>query len=167
MNAHHGAETLREHNGLRLAGLECAGAWDTLDLAFAQQLATVQVEGRMGAPLASGVLWSTDRTDFVPPVELPRLLRQRLELEQPTQTSDPVTVGAAYPNPASDRVMLVLPGVASGTPYVLFDATGRTVHRGRVDMNGLHELALKALPNGLYELRLDGQAVTVRITVVH
>ncbi|MFN8352197.1 MAG: hypothetical protein U0U25_12095 [Flavobacteriales bacterium] len=155
------------YNGLRLAGLECAGAWDTLGLAFAQQLAAVQVEGRMGAPLASGVLWSTDRTDFVPPVELPRLLRQRLEFEQLTQMSDQNTVVAAYPNPASDQVMVVLPGVASGTPYVLFDATGRTVHRGRVDMNGLHELAVKALPNGLYDLRVLGLQQTVRINVVH
>ena len=58
--------------------------------------------------------------------------------------------------PASDHVMVVLPGVSSGTPYVLFDATGRTVHRGRVDMNGLHELAVKALPSGLYDLRVLG-----------
>lgn len=60
-----------------------------------------------------------------------------------------------YPNPTADEVRLQVPPAYIGTDYLLTDALGRTVARGRMMAADL-TLRLGTWPDGCYQLHLNG-----------
>lgn len=77
-------------------------------------------------------------------------------------TNDGGTTLQAFPNPASDHLMVVTDASGAGTPLNVLDATGRAV----LDVTITSErtrIVLNDLPSGTYLLRAKGAAVKVRI----
>ncbi|MCO6476718.1 MAG: T9SS type A sorting domain-containing protein [Phaeodactylibacter sp.] len=70
-----------------------------------------------------------------------------------------------FPNPAREAVFLQLPAGVSECGYVLYDAMGRAVRRGRYSGHGA--ITIKGLAPGLYGLVVDMEVgVVVRRVVV-
>ena len=66
----------------------------------------------------------------------------------------------AYPNPASDELIVSL---AAPAAFSVLDATGRTVIQDSARTSGQHRIEIASLPAGLYTLQVEG-AGTLRFT---
>ncbi len=66
----------------------------------------------------------------------------------------------AYPNPASDELIVSL---AAPAAFSVLDATGRTVIQDSARASGQHRIEIASLPAGLYTLLVEG-AGTLRFT---
>ncbi|MFC6223702.1 T9SS type A sorting domain-containing protein [Hymenobacter artigasi] len=74
---------------------------------------------------------------------------------------------AVYPNPASQRVTVVLPAVAPATQATLLDLTGRAVRRWALPTQQAEAtFDLNAIAAGVYVLRIPGTAGTYQQKVV-
>ena len=123
--------------------------------------------------LTNGPAWATlialGETDSLPPMVLPQEFRS-MHLEPERMVDAGVSELAAYPNPASDRVMLTLPrGVENGTLQVL-DVESRILYEARISgVQPFAEVDVRKWATGLYigRMLLEGmQVAEVKFNVV-
>ena len=60
-----------------------------------------------------------------------------------------------HPNPASDQILIQLPGEATGSAYKIFDANGRLIANGRIH-SASTSLDVASLAAGEYILQIEG-----------
>ena len=65
-----------------------------------------------------------------------------------------------YPNPNGGQCQVVVPSHWLGTPYHVFDASGRAVRRGIFEQT--HEQWSMDLPAGIFTVQIEGQRAVRR-----
>lgn len=142
---------------------EVNGDWDLVDNDARQRLLELAFDDQIyGSAQAWGIALGLELTDSIPDSYLPPMYRGSLRPTGTSTTAATMPALAAYPNPATERVMLAFPEWAGEGSIQVFDAQGRLqVMHALAGQPAFVEVSLRDWSEGIYLARLvmDGLAL--------
>ncbi|MBL7940622.1 MAG: T9SS type A sorting domain-containing protein [Flavobacteriales bacterium] len=144
------------------------GAWKNLSAAERTLLRHHAAHGKVGAARAAGILYSIGELAPLPEVAFPDFTKRRsFRPSESNAEGKPDPTIACFPNPAGSNTFVTYPAELDGAALLIHDAKGMLTMSHTLKGNGIFELDVRSLPEGLYHVSVSGTPLAVKLTVQH